>query len=612
MKKALRAFITLLLCAVLTIGTVSAASAPVSPPENAVSPNPAGLREEVVYANLSGSGMIDEIYAVSLLTLPDAATYTDYGDYASVTNLTDTAPLTLSGNQVAFSAEAGSFYYQGTMRTKELPWIISITYLLDGAEISPAALAGQTGHVAIRIATSMNPAVDAAYFENYMLTISATLDASLCRNITVSGGMTAIAGSDKRITFMAMPGDAADFSLETDAVGFTMPGIEISALPLSISISAPDTAGMKADLNELTDAIAQLSDGTAQLKNGALELKNGSAELRGGSALFAGGIGELSGNAASLLGGSAQIKDALTALSGALNGAPAVDGTQSGFSLTGLQQLPGALDQTAAGLQEMSAGLGALKDSFSKAYEALKAAVGQIPVDTPAEAALGKLYADNPEKKELLDLLAGYVKGGAGTKATFENVKPAFDAVETSLSETIAGAGQMTQGLSGMSAQIKTGLAGDGTAAQLGQLGEGLKQLSAQYGEFHSGLTEFTAGASQLGSQYGELHAGISGLADGTSELYGGIAETSDGTAELNDGVRDLPARIDEEIEKLMDTYDKSDYQPVSFVSGKNVNTASVQFVMKTAPIELPEAPAAAAPEAVQESFWTRLMALFK
>jgi hypothetical protein len=34
-------------------------------------------------------------------------------------------------------------------------------------------------------------------------------------------------------------------------------------------------------------------------------------------------------------------------------------------------------------------------------------------------------------------------------------------------------------------------------------------------------------------------------------------------------------------IEKLIADYDKSDVKPVSFASDKNVNTQSVQFVMK-------------------------------
>jgi putative membrane protein len=49
----------------------------------------------------------------------------------------------------------------------------------------------------------------------------------------------------------------------------------------------------------------------------------------------------------------------------------------------------------------------------------------------------------------------------------------------------------------------------------------------------------------------------------------------------------------------------------VSFVSDKNTNVSSVQFVLKTDPINIPEAPKAAALKPAEESFWQKLLKLF-
>ena len=104
-----------------------------------------GSREEVVYANLTPSGESKEVYVVSVLHNGAAGTVTDYGNYASVKNLTDTGPLALRDDKVTASVPKGDFYYQGTLRRPDLPWRISVTYTLDGAPLKPEELAGKSG-----------------------------------------------------------------------------------------------------------------------------------------------------------------------------------------------------------------------------------------------------------------------------------------------------------------------------------------------------------------------------------------------------------------------------------------------------------------------------------
>jgi hypothetical protein len=76
--------------------------------------------------------------------------------------------------------------------------------------------------------------------------------------------------------------------------------------------------------------------------------------------------------------------------------------------------------------------------------------------------------------------------------------------------------------------------------------------------------------------------------------------------------VEDLPEKTDWEIKRLVAEYDRSDVRPPSFASEKNVNTVSVQFVLKTDKIEKPEAPAAAAEPERPATFWTKILDLFR
>lgn len=100
------------------------------------------------------------------------------------------------------------------------------------------------------------------------------------------------------------------------------------------------------------------------------------------------------------------------------------------------------------------------------------------------------------------------------------------------------------------------------------------------------------------------MRNGIGKLNTGAKDLYAG-------TSELNDAAAGLPNDIQAEIDELIASYDKSGFVPVSFVSEKNTSVSAVQFVLKTPPIEPPEAiqPAAAAPAKL--TFWQKLLSLF-
>jgi X-X-X-Leu-X-X-Gly heptad repeat protein len=568
---------------------------------------PSGSREEVVYANLSAAGSVKDINVVSILHNTAAGPIADFGEFSTVKNLTDTGPLTLQDDQVLLSAPPGDFYYQGTLLSPDLPWVIGISYTLDGVSVAPDALAGQTGHVAIRITTAKNPAVDPVYFDNYLLQVSVTLDTTKCSGITAPGGMLANAGANKLVTFTVLPGKTGELLIETDAADFTMNGIELSAVPLSMQFDAPDTSDMLGDLQKLTDAINDLDDGAAQLSAGSVELKDGAADLRDGSASFAAGLGDLSDNAAGLYGGSAQIKEGLNTIVTSMS----ASGGQS-LDLTSLQQLPSGLSQLAAGLDGISAGLTELKTNFALSYGALKAAILEIPAEPVTEADFARLYQNNPSDKALIDKLAAYYASGVKTKATFDNVRPFFDAAEGALDQLIASVGQISASLKDISAQISTALSGNDALSQLGQLMTGLQTLAAQYGDFHNGLAQFTAGVSELNRNYGALDEGLSGLSDGTAGLSDGLGEMSAGLSELNANLADLPQKTDAEIQKLLDAYDKSDVKPVSFASDKNINTLSVQFVLKTDKIEKPEAPEPEPEPEQKETIWDRFVNLFE
>jgi len=69
---------------------------------------------------------------------------------------------------------------------------------------------------------------------------------------------------------------------------------------------------------------------------------------------------------------------------------------------------------------------------------------------------------------------------------------------------------------------------------------------------------------------------------------------------------------MQEEIDEMISQYDKSDFDPVSFVSEENDEiTNSVQFVIQTDSIQPEEDTEEAEEEEENEGFWDRLLNLF-
>ena len=104
-----------------------------------------------------------------------------------------------SVNVVTFSTEKEKVYYQGTLENAQIPWKISVKYILDGKELSPDELAGSSGQLVIALKVEKNDACMGEFYEDYALQINMTLSAQNCENISAEGATVANVGADKQI-----------------------------------------------------------------------------------------------------------------------------------------------------------------------------------------------------------------------------------------------------------------------------------------------------------------------------------------------------------------------------------------------------------------------------
>ncbi|MDQ0233464.1 YhgE/Pip domain-containing protein [Metabacillus malikii] len=561
-------------------------------------------KDEVVYATLHANGELDNIYVVNNLEVKKAGTILDYGNYDSLKNLTDLSTLEQQGEAVQIDAPKGKFYYQGNMDEKnDLPWDISISYLLDGKEIAPEDLAGKDGHFQIKITTTKNENANQIFYENYLLQISLTLDSERFLNIHAQDGMIANAGKNKQVTFTVMPETEKELSLKADVANFEFQGIEIAAVPSSTPIDAPNIDEMTKEMSTLTKAISEVNNGVGKLKTGVGDLNTGVVTLRDGSTQYKNGLNEISGASAEIVTASQSINKGLTDISNNLKNSDEIN-------ISELQNLPKGLTQIADGLTETVNGLSALRKNYTTALNALDKAMKAIPEYEISEEELTGLYQSGADKA-VLDKLTATYKAALTAKGTYTKVNEGFQAVDTTLKELSVPLTEMATSLTSISSGLSTSLESMDITESLTALQEGMTTLSTNYEKFHTGLVSYTEGVGQLSTSYQELHAGINELAGGTGELAKGVSELHDGTNELYTETSNLPDQMQEEIDAMLDDFDKSDFEAVSFVSPNNENVNSVQFVIKTESIKLEEQETKEVKEEKEKGFWTRLFDLF-
>lgn len=563
-------------------------------------------KEEVIYATLSPQGDVSAIYAVNHFALAGEGSITDYGNYASVTNLTDTTPLVLKDDAVVLEAAGDNFYYKGDLLTTDLPWLFDISYFLGDVQKEPGELAGESGELSIQILTKQNESVNTAFFDNYMLQISLTLATEKCSSIQASGATIANAGKNKVITYTVMPGQEATLFLRATVKDFTMGGIDIAALPFSVEMALPDTGALANDFTKLSAAIADLDQGMGELAGGLVGLKAGAAELGNGSADLKSGLTRLNESSGPLVEGSSQIGSALTRFATALNDSPGE------MNLNDLARLPQGLSELAAGLDEIAGSMIELKNGFTPSYQALDRAMAEIPETVLNEEQLGALYAQiDPSHHQVLDQLVASYETGQRVKSTYSQVKGAFDGVDSALNLLPASIDTISSSLEDLSAQIGKALSGADSPQQLDRLAETLGELSRNYEAFHNGLREYTEGVAVISAGYSDFHDGFSTMEEGIGRLEEGATALYGGTSMLNGKTANMPDRLESEIGNMLEQYTGLKFAPISFTSSKNRDTTLVQFVLKCGGIEKPEEAKTLEVKTDEKTFWSRLVALF-
>ena len=602
-------------------------------------------KEEVIYINLNADGELRDMYAVNIF---DGGEVTDYGNYSSVEMLNTTDKIEKSGDKVTFSSSADSVYYKGKLDNAENPWNISIKYFIDGKEYTANEAAGKSGKLEIRFKVTKNENCKGNFYDKYALQASFTLDTEKCRDISAANATVANVGAKKQISYTMLPGKGIDTSITAEVKDFEMPAVSINGVLMAMNIEVDDKE-LTDKVNELTDAIKTLDDGAGELRDGAKELEdggntlnngaenisNGAKDLSGGAvslnngvALIADGLNELNSKSAELKGGSAQINSALLEIQKQLSAVSA--------STEQIDALVNGSAQIKSGLRELSQGITALQNGVSfAAYKAVMAqngldidglqnrntqTINQLQVLAQRDSENAQLYA------QLIELLTANNYAISGTQTYLDRVNSNIAELSAGVESLKTNYEALDSGINALANEVK------GLLVKMTALKGGIDTLVTEYQKLDGGISEYTDGVAQIVAGYNgivsgtndlmtgskTLASGAAELSEGTLELVNGISSLCDGTDELKSGTAEMKSQTDgldgefsDKIDEMIESITGGEAQVQSFVSDKNTNVKSVQFVIGTEAVEIEDTPAAVAVAEEKLNFWQKLLRLF-
>ena len=619
-------------------------------------------KEEVIYITLDASGTLKNTYVVNSFS---GGSITDYGNYASVKMLNTSDPIEQNGDTITFSTSASKAYYQGELTDAEIPWNISLRYYLDGVEYSAAEIAGKSGELEIRFQITENTACSDTFFDDYALQASFTLDTEQCNNISAPDATIANVGSDKQLTYTVLPGEGIDTTITADVADFEMSAVSINGIHLNLNVEIDDTE-LKDKVNELIDAVEQLDDGAVELSDGSAEMLDGSSELKDGASSLQSGITSLDEGVVTLENGLATVQSGLDTLN-SQSGTLTAGSSEFKAALVTIQTAVNSISVTNEDLTALTEASGQIKQAISDLYDGAaalqanlgygqyKALMAQNGLDIDALLAGNASAVETIQRYEAMleqlstvpgmeDLVNQYKSQLLGTSEQIKSLlnanSAAIGGMESYLNGISAELPALTEGLAALNTQYEifdssisqlVNTLGNMTG-NLSALAEGINQLVVSYEELDSGINDYTGGVAQIVAGYSQVMGGVSSLAEGSKELVSGSGELYDGTVELYDGVvslcdgaqemadgtgefrtetADMNDQIDEEIDSLLESIGGSMDDPVSFVSEKNTNVESVQFVIQTEAIEVEETDEVVVTQEEELSFWQKLLQLF-
>lgn len=179
-----------------------------------------GKKSETVYVNLNADGSVRESIVTDWLhSDTPGAELPDRTDIDGLTNVKGTETPQREGDSLKWKLEGTDLYYRGTT-SKPLPLEVSITYSMDGRELSPEEIAGKSGKMEMKLRfknTTGNTVTvsgrQTTMHTPLMVIAGMSFSDDHFSNLQVSDGSVVADGNNQAVSIVCMPGLSESFGL---------------------------------------------------------------------------------------------------------------------------------------------------------------------------------------------------------------------------------------------------------------------------------------------------------------------------------------------------------------------------------------------------------------
>jgi putative membrane protein len=540
-------------------------------------------KDESVYVNADASGKVKKTTVTEWLKNTEKGSVDDETVLEDVENVKGNEKYKEgSDDSIVWESKGKDIYYQGTT-DEELPVNMSITYKLDGKEISPKDLTGKSGKLEMTInyenKSKQNVDVDGQQTEMYTpftLATAMMLPTDEYTNVTIDNGKIVSDGDKNIVVGVAFPGLSEDLGLDSSNLDVDIPSsVTITADVTDVSVGATytmasanllDSIGLDDvdSFDDLDDSINKLEDATNQLVDGSKELAEGTNTLNGKSGELISGVDKLADGVTAYTDGVAGVADGANAInsnmalvkngvSAAVEGtgklATGVSGVQSGLNTvaSGINTAIANLNQSSENIKGLANQTALTDEEKQQIVSKVSAGLDQAGLSEEQKAAVDSAIASavsaaSDETNTKVAYAANeYSEGMSGAASQLSAASSALTMVDPSNpTATVAG------GVAAVSAgidELQTKL-GTGTADQPG-LTTGVEALA-------SGVSQLADGANELNQKSSTLNSGMSTLKNGGEQLVSGVGVLASGADTLASGIAEYKS---EAIDKLADAF---------------------------------------------------------
>lgn len=253
--------------------------------------------DETLYLNLDYYGNVSDANVVKGINFNGTSSYTDFGDYLKITNMSDEQKPEIKNGSVTFEKNKnGKFFFQGELKPDKIkaPWTFDITYKLNGVVTDADQIAGASGLVEMDIDCTPNKSVSKYMQDNMMLFVAIPVDIQKCYSVDAPESQTMTLGQYTGIVFTALPGQEGHFQVRLGTDKFESVGAIFAMTPGTVGAlnKIKDIKDIKDDFRDDTNAMLDdfdnvlddVTDVSAQLKitNQILEqLQSGKNKIHG-------------------------------------------------------------------------------------------------------------------------------------------------------------------------------------------------------------------------------------------------------------------------------------------------------------------------------------------